>query len=493
MHKTYFDFTDVYLKEKHWATISKYLHPKLQIQPQLVQSERFTFSPRQESKATSSDMPEFQTRWVLGMRHIKDMRAIPLRILVQNGIHTTLSQKAVSDAITGYSDKTLRKLIEQKKLGAITSALRFEADPIWTPGGYKNFYDKGVLIIPYFSPAKGGRYKDFIEAQKSQGIANFTVRTNAKGMKYARMATNAYNEVEEKKVLPRMPYLPFGTLTEETKYTARSMMLDDTARVIVGESASIKDYSECRDSLALSLDNITARNGGKKPPIYIIEGEKKALALYSAVEAQYQAELIAEYTHSSEKFTAQPIEVVGVSGVWQTKSGSIELQPDLLACVDFKDRDVVIIYDNDMKSNHQIVNAIAAFGAGLTQAGAKSVSMAYPSVPEICKGHETECKGFDDIIATAYDKTLEAEGLSVLYSTGDRAIKANSALIKTSVMALDNVNRNIVPIKTCHMTAKEIKQQFYPFNVGKGTGLNPLDIVADSPTRTAERVPEVEM
>ena len=41
------------------------------------------------------------------------------------------------------------------------------------------------------------------------------------------MATNAYNEVEEKKVLPRMPYLPFGTLTEETKYTARSMMLDD--------------------------------------------------------------------------------------------------------------------------------------------------------------------------------------------------------------------------------------------------------------------------
>ena len=482
MNKNSFRFTDVYLKEKHWATISKYLHPKLQIQPQLVQSERFTFSPRVQEMVMTADAPEFQTRWILGMEHIRDMKAIPLRILVQNGIHTTLSKEAVKNAISGYSEKTVNKLIEQNKFGAIESAQKF-TDMTRHPDGSWNVRNKGVLIIPYSSPAIGGRYKDFIEAQVSQGVANFTVRTNAKGMKYARMATNAYNEVEEKKVLPRMPYLPFGTLTEETKYTARSMMLDDTAKVITGWSASIKDYNDCRDSLALTLDNITARNGGKKPPIYLIEGEKKALALYSAVESQYQAELIAEYTHSQEKFTAQPIEVVGVSGVWQTKSGSTELQPDLLACVDFKDRDVVIVYDNDMKSNHQVVNAIAAFGAGLTLAGAKSVSMVYPSVPEICKGHESECKGFDDIVATVYQKTCEAEGITG-FSEG--------ALIKASVIALDNVNRNIVPIKTCHMNAKEIKQEFYPFNVGKGAGLNPLDIIADNPTRTVEQVPEVE-
>ena len=430
-----------------------------------------------------TDAPEFQTRWILGMEHIKDMRAIPLRVLVQNGIHTTLSKDAVKNAISGYSEKTVEKLIEQNKFAAIDSAQKF-ADMQKRPDGSWDAKNKGALIIPYFSPAKGGRYKDFLAAQESQGIANFTVRTNSKGMKYARMATNAYNEVEEKKVLPRMPYLPFGSLTEETKYTAMSMMLDDTAKVITGWKADIQAYSECRDRLALSLDNIMARNGGNKPPIYIIEGEKKALALYSAVEAQYQSELIAGYKHEPNSVTAQPVEVVGVSGVWQTKSGAIELQPDLLACVDFKDRDVVIVYDNDMQTNHQIVNAIASFSAGLTLAGAKSVSMMYPSVPDICKGYEADCKGFDDIVSTAYKKTCEAEGITGF---------SESALIRASSIALDNVKRNIVPVKTCHMTAKEIKQQFYPFNVGKGEGLNPLDIIADSPTRTVSQVPDLDL
>ena len=131
---------------------------------------------------------------------------------------------------------------------------------------------------------------------------------------------------------------------------ALSMLLDDVVR----KNRNIPDI-KC--AAAKELDRILAAEAKSvKRPIYIIEGEKKALSLYASCEAQYiQAISDAVSKRESGKVTPTPFDVVGISGVWQTLSGKNELQPDLTQCIDFSERDVVVIYDNDLMTNLQVV------------------------------------------------------------------------------------------------------------------------------------------
>ena len=243
---------------------------------------------------------------------------------------------------------------------------------------------------------------------------------------------------------------------------ALSMLLDDVVR----KNRNIPDI-KC--AAAKELDRILAAEAKSvKRPIYIIEGEKKALSLYASCEAQYiQAISDAVSKRESGKVTPTPFDVVGISGVWQTLSGKNELQPDLTQCIDFSERDVVVIYDNDLMTNLQVVNALAAFANGLSLAGAKSVSMVYPHVPELCRGCENKCKGYDDTVA------IMAEEL--------RKNDAKDAMLRAHLTALSSLMENIVPIKTLGTQPKELKRLFSPYYTGKSAVNSAIAVIADQP------------
>lgn len=460
------DVESVSLKPEYWKTILKYRNKNLTVGPQVLENGDL-LTPKKLWVSDIKDAPEFKDCWMFSKPHLKELSVFPPRILIQNSMHSSFSKEAVKNAITGYSKCTEDALIAAGKGTTIESAQKF-ITATNTPNGTV-FERKGVVIIPYHSPAKDGTYASFKEAENTLGQPNFTVRTNSKGMKYARMATNIYNEVEPFKVLPRMPYLPFGTLTSETKYVANAMLLDDLSIEIALTPKVSESSREIRYKLCEALQKVQVTE--KKPPIYIIEGEKKALALYTANEAALEQRLISEVLGKETTHSVEPIDVVGVSGVWQTLSGKTDLQPDLLKCVDFKDRDVVILYDTDMKHNHQIVNAISAFAEGLKNAGAKSVNMVYPNIPDKCIGSEDKCKGFDDLVET-------------LVSTDTNDHRPHSAKLRDAyVSALAHVQENVVPIKSVGNSYKDIKAAFLPFNTHSAPSEDALTLIADNPKR----------
>lgn len=446
----------VAMRADYWHTMKKYLHPKLQIRPEMTQISDILGFVRKNLDGAG----DTASVWYLSEAHMRDMASIPARILIQNDIHTSLDPNAIKNAVTGYSDATEAELIRLGKESTITSAQAFCETT--AKNGCNVNIPKGVLLIPYFMPAKGKNINDIIGMCDKYGMPNITIRTNNPKLKYVRTATNAYNAVEPKKVLTRMPYVPYACLTEETRYMALSMLLDDVVR----KNRNIPDI-KC--AAAKELDRILAAEAKSvKRPIYIIEGEKKALSLYASCEAQYiQAISDAVSKRESGKVTPTPFDVVGISGVWQTLSGKNELQPDLTQCIDFSERDVVVIYDNDLMTNLQVVNALAAFANGLSLAGAKSVSMVYPHVPELCRGCENKCKGYDDTVA------IMAEEL--------RKNDAKDAMLRAHLTALSSLMENIVPIKTLGTQPKELKRLFSPYYTGKSAVNSAIAVIADQP------------
>lgn len=398
-------YSPVIMPDKYWTHIRSYINPLVTIAPQLVffdnnnpQTSAYLKFLSLKAIPFKDDIPNSQNRWILSAEHIQSLKGIQPRIIMQHALHTSFSKEAVKNAITGYSQKTYEKLVEKGKATTIDTACKFEK---WTKdesGKWLPPESNGTLIIPYFTPTKNHTEEEFKRNQEDLGVPNFTVRTNSRTMKYARMATETYNEVEDKKVLRRAPYILFPNLTPKTKAISENMLIDDLAE----ERAESKNlaFADARADIAASLDILKARmESNKKPPIYIIEGEKKALALQAAFEAQCENALLDIAKNESFEIPARG-EVVGISGVWQTQSKTTDLHEDLTKSIDFTGRDVVIVFDNDIETNINVAFALACFGAGIKKAGANSVSTVLPHVNYACENQKEKCKGFDDAVVT---------------------------------------------------------------------------------------------
>ena len=451
----------VLLKSEHWAVIRKYLNPNVKIAPEL-----FTYDGLSTPVRKYIDFVNDSNKsWYLSIPHLRDMSAIPWRILIQNGVHTSFDNTCIKDAITGYSSATEEALLREGKDGTI-SAAQNPSEKIFLPDGSFYTIPKGVLIIPYYMPSKDKTPEGITAMRTKYGEANFTVRTNLSKLRYVRTATNAFNSVETKKALTRMPYIPFAYLTPETNHIAKVMLINDIA----------DDFQYVPNSKAViaeAMDNILneSRTTSHRT-IFIIEGEKKAMALSAACDGLLQS-AISSYV-SGKSYKAPPLfEVVGISGVWQTMQGKTELQPDLLKCVDFENADVVLMYDNDLRTNLQVVNAMAMLASGIKQSGAKSVSMVYPSIPQICSGQENLCKGFDDTVSTIFNLLKSQE-----YS------KYANPRLSAQLLAMEHVMSNIVPIKTTELSAKQLKSLIAPYYSQKGSAPKVMDLIADRPDNT---------
>lgn len=448
----------VLLKSSHWDVIRKYLNTNIKIAPELFTYDGLATPVRKYLEFVNDS----DKSWYLSIPHLRDMYSIPWRILIQNGVHTSLDKTAIKNAITGYSPATEELLIREGKDGTISAAQNL-SEKVILPDGSFYTVPKGVLIIPYYMPSKDNTIEG-IQAMRSKfGEANLTVRTNLSKLRYVRTATNAFNTVEGKKTLTRMPYVPFAYLTPETNYIAKSMLIEDIAD-------DFQFIPNNKAVIAETMENILKESKIKSQrTIFIIEGEKKALALSAACEGLLQSAISASISGKPYK-TPPSFEVVGISGVWQTLQGKTEVQPDLLACVNFDNADVVLMYDNDIRSNLQVVNAMAMLASGLKQAGASSVSMVYPSLPTICSGQEKLCKGFDDTVTTIANVLKSQE-----YS------KYTNPRLSAQLLAMDHILSNIVPIKTTDLSAKQLKSLIAPYYSQKGSAPLVMDLLADRP------------
>ena len=111
----------VAMRADYWHTMKKYLHPKLQIHPEIAQISDISGFVRKNLDGAG----DTASVWYLSEAHMRDMASIPARILIQNGIHTSLDPNAIKNAVTGYSDATEAELIRLGKESTITSAQAF--------------------------------------------------------------------------------------------------------------------------------------------------------------------------------------------------------------------------------------------------------------------------------------------------------------------------------------------------------------------------------
>lgn len=352
----------------------------------------------------NEDCPESAEAQFISGYHLNTMNMIPLRLLALQGIHTTLSRDEVEGCLTGFDPLTKDVMEENGSVSVIETAQRFLT---------RNFAPAGTLVIPYCNSEAAERYGGEAVPQEGRMLPNVTLRTNSAELKYALMSSKSYNQCHLEQVRTKMPFIPAARANPEMAEINFRCMAE-------GILARLGMDAEAASSYSSEILGIIPKPDGKGP-VYLIEGEKKALALQAAIDCQYESamlKLLHEYKRTGKKnyilaetlFGGIPhAEVVGLSGVWQTRKGAEVLRPDLEEMVDFKGRDVGICFDRDLKDNKNVVFALGMLNKGLRRAGAKDVYAADPRRPKIlADARDGECKGFDDTVG-AVVKRVSAE------------------------------------------------------------------------------------
>lgn len=389
-----------------------------------------TIGPEADFHVKNEDCPESAEAQYISGYHLETMSMIPLRLLALQGMHTTLSKSEVEGCMTGFDPVTKDVMEENGTATVIGTAQRFLT---------RNYRPAGTLVIPYCHSEASERYGGETIPQEERMLPSVTLRTNSDELKYALMSTKSYNQCHCDKVRTKMPFIPAAKANPEiAEINFRCMAEGILARLGLRSEAARGYASEI-------LEIIPKPSAGD--PVYLIEGEKKALALQAAIDCQYEAAMLRvfrEYGIAGRKNYAlaemllggvSNAEVVGLSGVWQTRKGAEALRPDLDELVDFKGRDVCICFDRDLKSNRNVVFAMAMLNKGLKRAGAASVCAASPARPKIlAQARDGECKGFDDTVGAVAKRIL----------AGNKYLR----MLKAYEISLKALRESFVPMRT---------------------------------------------
>ena len=400
-------------------------------------------------RVRDGDSPETFGAQYISVPHLRTMQMIPLRLLALQGIHTTFSTDEVRGCLSAFNEEVEAEIELRGKGGVIAGASKFRTG---------NGEAVGTLVIPYNHslPRHERDNPDAYEkAMAARGMPNITLRTNDERCKYTRMCTNVYNGRMSDRLVARMPFVPIVCVNSQTEYINRLCIMNGVLeRLRLAESPEARRY-------ASEIMDLADKSSAKFPPIYMIEGEKKALSLQAAIDCQYESMLyramLAYSMDGSKSFKgieaglekAEYAEVVGVSGVWQTEKKSDALIGDLQSSVDFNGRDVCICYDRDLQEKGAIVHAMGVLNLGLKRAGAKSVKMAAPDLPEeLSQLDWKKCKGFDDTVEQA-----------CLFSDGSDAYEK---MLNAYDIALRGLRESFVPMRSDY-TRKSLKAEIAPF------------------------------
>lgn len=321
----------------------------------------------------------------LSLAHMKALCAIPLRDVLMQGIHTTFSADELEEAFCWNEKEALSKSV---------------AGSLWDV--VFHFGDEGALVFPYahrkgFAGCSVSRY-DAMAEELDKGVPIANVRKPD----WADMSTGKYKkstrpkDAPDGKFLANLPYFTLDSLAPEFKRMSMRLLACDYARVNGMDRKRIPELADVLWAIDPAGGSCGLDDMGR--PVFLIEGEKKALALKALNDAGYTAALdsyVRDGVVPDRKFDFHVS--VGVGGVWFAKSQSNELFDDLKNSVPVRGRVVGVMFDKDAAEKAEVVKAFLRGACSLKMEGARDVLCPVMAGPNQA---DPGAKGLDDEISS---------------------------------------------------------------------------------------------
>lgn len=321
----------------------------------------------------------------LSMAHMKTLCSIPLRDVLMQGIHTSFSANELEEAFCWNEKAMLSKSV---------------AGPLWDVAFH--FGSEGALVFPYAHRSGYAGCRPSAYSAAHEELQKGAPIVNVRKPDWADMSTGKYKKstrpkyAPEGKFLANLPYFTLDSLAPEFKRMSIRLLACDYAKAYDLDRKRIPELTEMLCAVDPAGETCGLDDIGR--PVFLIEGEKKALALKALNDANYVSALDAYLREAKAPVGAYNFHAsVGVGGVWFAKTQSNDLFDDLKNSVPFGDRVVGVMFDKDAAEKAEVVKAFLRGACSLKKAGAQKVLCPLMAGPNQA---DPDAKGLDDEIAS---------------------------------------------------------------------------------------------